>query len=149
MSEATIDGRTYRIGIMPVMDQFKVAKKLGPIITRVGPELLKAIKDASPEGASAPKLSVGADKLGDLLAGFSPLAQALAEMPDADSDFILSTTLRAVKVIELDGRAESAFWNSSNRAPNYADVALPTLFQLVMRVIGESLGGFTLGRPSA
>lgn len=131
MIEREIEGRTYRIYKMPVMVQWQVAKKLAPVVARMGPVLPEAL---------------GKGSMGDMVTALAPLAGAIADMPDADSDFVFDRTLRAVKVYEAG--VESDFWNDKLRAPQYADVSLPTLLQLVMEVLGASLAGFTPGRAA-
>lgn len=130
MAERTIEGTRYRSGTMNAMTQFRVAKRLLPIL---GP-LMKAAKagQSGEEGG---------------LEVFMAAAEAIADLPDSDTDYILAQCLAVVSRESGPGWAD--IWNRQADRLAYDDISLPAMLQLAGMVIMENLGGFFPALPSA
>lgn len=80
----------------------------------------------------------------DLLA---PMLEALAEMPEADCNYILSKCLSVVQRAVGGGRW-SAVWNENANRMMFEDLDLALLIQLTLEVLQENLGNF-LSAPAS
>ncbi len=136
MAEHEINGIAYRVAPINAMTQFKVAKRLMPVI---GPVLQ----------AATPVIKGGGLSQVDALASlFEPLSDAVSRLSDADADYIIATCLAAVT--RQDGQGWVTIWNQRAGCPQYQDISLPVMLQLVAFVIMDQLEGFfPSGLPSS
>ena len=90
-SEVSIRGVTYHIGRLSARQQWNVVRRIMPLIQQMVPALREAVS-AAPKGTDGETdwASVGMDALG-------PLAQALADLSDADSDYVIDTCISVVR----------------------------------------------------
>lgn len=128
-TEVTINGETYRIGKLTAFQQFHVSRKIAPLI----PPLVPAFMSLS-------EVDMAADKLIGTLA---PLAGELAEMPDDKAEYVMGTTLSAVK--RRQGESWAPIWSEQAKTLMFQDIDLGVAMQLVYRVIVDSLGPFIQG----
>ncbi len=110
----------YRSGRLTAFQQFHVARKLGPILAKLGPS-------SGREGLS----------MIDLL---EPAVDALAEMPEADCDYVLRRCLSVVQ--RQVGTAWQSVWNDSAKRLMFEDIDLAAMIQISMQVLGDNLGNF-------
>lgn len=119
MSDIEVNGNVYRIGRMDARKQFHVSRRLAPLLAGIG-------------GAISGKKA-------DVTATFQPIAEALAQMSDEDTDYILDNCLAVVS-----RQQGNQFAPVMARGGNmmFEDIDLPTMMQLTISVIRENLGGF-------
>jgi hypothetical protein len=119
MSDIEVSGNVYRIGRMDARKQFHVSRRLAPLLAGLG-------------GAIAGKKE-------DIASTFQPIAEALAQMSDEDTDYILDNCLAVVS-----RQQGNQFAPVMARGGNmmFEDIDLPTMMQLTITVIRENLGGF-------
>ncbi|AFC85920.1 phage tail assembly chaperone [Frateuria aurantia] len=114
-----INGRQYQSAKMDTRKQFHVARRLAPAM-----------------GSLA---AVAASGSVDNLSVLSPLASAIAAMPDADCDFVLDACLAVVSL------NQSGSWvQIANRSGGlqFDEIELGEMLQIAAKVIQENLGGF-------
>jgi hypothetical protein len=128
MTDVTINGNEYRLEKLDAVKQFHVARRLAPVLMALG-------------GAAGAVLSGGSLTDSDILAKLGPLAEVLAQMSDADSEYVLNVCLVAAKRKTPGGY-------SIIRIPSGAfmfdDIDMPVMLQLVFAVLRENLGNFIL-----
>lgn len=117
--EVDFGGLTYRIGQMPVIEQFHLARKLTPVMAAI------AGKD---------------DVLG-------ALGGVLGDMSVEDANFILFGLLKPVSR-KLDGGLGWAPVVKGSTLM-YQDIALPDLMQIAFASLQSNLGSFLPGLPAA
>lgn len=132
--ETTIGDFNYRLSRMPAYpDQFHVSRKLAPFIAKIGPVIQSAIAG-------------GKTSDGDfLMAAFEPISEVLASMSVPDSEFLMQKCFNCIER-EDSGRWQRAF--TANGKPQYADIDLKTMMQLVVAVIRENFGDFFAAPPT-
>lgn len=117
-----LNGHEYRIGKLDAFKQLHIARRLAPLMAG----MVKAFS-----------ASDGEDAL-DLAA--VPIAEAIAQMSDADVEYVTKTCLRAVKRID-SGKALDMMVGEDLR---YQDIDLATMLQLTVAVVKDNLGSFFL-----
>jgi hypothetical protein len=133
--ETNIDGKNYRVDKLPAIPQLHVARKIAPLIPpAIGPFL--AING----------MKGGIDKnLPNIMSELQPFADALATLPDADAEFVLSTCLGVVR--RQNGDQWVPIWR--NGQTMFEDMDLGVMLRLTVRVIIDSLGPFIRGVVTA
>ncbi len=130
MNEAIVEvkGHKYSIGKMPLLAQFHVGRRLGPLLITMG--------------ISVSDLREGASKLNaaDLAPMMVPIMEIMARMSDEDSNYIITTSLQVVKRDAGGGKFAPAF--TPDGTPAYMDIDLPVMMRLVMDALKENLGNF-------
>lgn len=127
-----IDGVSYRTGTLNAKQQFHIARRILPIIAKLG--------TMTPvNGAEEPDT-------GRVLDFFTIVADGLSHLSDADCDYIMAACLGVVQ--RQQGDRYFPVWNKQADAPQFQDMKLPALTQLTMAVIQDNLGDFMLA-PSA
>jgi hypothetical protein len=124
MQEVEIEGHKYRTGKVDAFKQFHLVRKLMPLFSGLG-ETFSQMPDKVGEG--------------DFWHSLGPIAQAVSEMTQEDSEWCLKTCLGAVSV-----------WNGQNWTPittaggqlMFDDMEMPTMLQLAFTVIQDNLGSF-------
>ena len=129
--EFEIAGQRYRAEKLDAFKQLHVSRKIAPIIPKLLPMFLKFAEQK--------------DALKDDLAGmaeaFEPLAQALAEMPDADCEYVFNACLSMVMRNHQNNWA--SIWVGGSLM--FDDIDLGAMVQITAKVIWDSLGNFTRG----
>lgn len=126
MADFNVGDFSYRSGKLSAFVQFHVARKLGPILAKLGPRLGPTEK---------------ATTMMDLL---EPAVDALAEMPEADCDYVLHRCLAVVQ--RQVGTAWQNVWNDGAKRMMFEDIDLSSMIQIAMQVLGDNLGNF-IGAP--
>ncbi|MDD3310951.1 phage tail assembly chaperone [Pseudodesulfovibrio sp.] len=124
--DLTINGNAYRAGRMDARRQFHVVRRLAPIIS--GLTDLKSL-------------------MGDPMAALGPLADAIAEMKDADADYILDACLAVVERKQPAGGWAKVMVNGGLM---FQDLDMAAMLRLTWAVLQEDMQGFfdALPRPS-
>lgn len=131
--EFEISGQRYRAEKLDAFKQLHVSRKIAPIIPKLLPMFMK--------------FAGNADALKDDLAGmaeaFEPLAQALADMPDADCEYVFNACLGVVMRNQQGNWA--SIWSQSAKSLMFDDIDLGVMVKIAVRVIWDSLGDFIKG----
>ncbi|MGI4851695.1 MAG: phage tail assembly chaperone [Janthinobacterium lividum] len=141
MNSLTIGEHEFSIGRMPVRKQFHVARRLAPLMSSMVGQL-----DAL-RSAPAPLAETGADKLDSILSRLkiAPIADALADMNDADCDYILDACLDVVSIKQ----GERMFPLMRGGRMMFDFITMPQMLQIAAEVVKQDLAGFMTGGGSA
>ncbi len=123
--EFDLMGITYRCGKIDARKQFHIVRRLAPVLSELAPAVGKP--------------SAGADVL-------TPLANALAKLSDADSDYVVFGLLDCVRRKQPDGLG----WAQVNTGITlmFEDITLPVMLQLAAKAFMYNLSGFFAALPS-
>lgn len=132
-SDLRIGSIEYKIDKLNVKQQAKVVRKLMPFA--------KAIIPFVRSSGDGPR-SVSSD---DLVSMLGPLGDMVAAMPDKDYDDLVATCMSVVR--RKDGVGYQHVWNTQSDMPQYADMELPEVLQIVGAVLRYNLGPFMAALP--
>lgn len=129
--EVTINGETYRIGKMNVLQQGHIAKRLAPITVALVQVQMAAASGEKGDGA--------------IFTALGSLAQALLHLPDDDMDYVIKECALAAE------RKQGNTWSRlrhENGPLMFDDMDLFTTLQVTAEVVKANLGNFipALGR---
>jgi Phage tail assembly chaperone protein, TAC len=130
MQEVEIGGNRYRTGKLDAFKQFHLFRKLMPVLSGMG----ETFSDM-PEG----EVQVNEK----FWSAMGPVATAVAEMSQQDSEFILKTCLQTVSLWN------GATWvriTAANGDLMFEDIDMMGMLQLTFEVIKDNLGSF-FGAP--
>lgn len=127
--EITLKGQNYRSGRLSAMQQFHVARRVAPALTG----LVAALGGASPSQE-------------DFAKSLAPLADAVAQMPDADAEYVLGTCL-AIVSRQTEPNTWAPVWRGGQLA--FDDIDLGTMLQLAAKVIQDNLGNIFGALPAS
>jgi len=129
--EFEVAGQRYRAEKLDAFKQLHVSRKIAPIVPKLLPMFMKF---AEQKGALQ-------DDIASMAEAFEPLAQALAEMPDADCEYVFNACLGMVM------RNHQGNWASiwTGGSLMFDDIDLGAMVQIAAKVIWDSLGSFTRG----
>lgn len=132
------DDHVYAIGKLNARQQFHVARKIGPAVfalTTARAQVMKALPGGMPKDDEAFS-KVAEEALGSVFKG---LAEALAQMSEADVDYLINICMSACQ------RKQQGGWQNVI-APNgsfmFDDIDVKILLRLTLEVIKENLGSF-------
>ena len=135
MMQFEINGQQYRTAKMDVFAQFRVARKLVPVLAGMASDL-SVIREAADDKS----------KIMDAVTAVLPkIANSLADMSDESVDAIIKPCLATVS------RQNGTNWPavSNGGVLMFDDITLPVMLQLVGKVIGENIGGFLQELPAS
>ena len=145
MIEFPINGLKFRAGKLDVFKQLHVSRKVAPVLPKLMRVFLEFDKAAkTPAAVVDPTGTAPADglDLAALASAAEPLAKVLAEMPDADVEYVVNTCLSVVAINKANHWADVL-------APSgilmFDEIDMPVMLQLVAKVIQDSLGPFLSG----
>lgn len=124
--DITIKGEEYRIGKLDGFTQFHVARRLAPALWAL----------ASATGGKPVK---DLDTAKAVLA-VAPVADVIAHMSDADSNYVLNACLNVCKRKQKEG------WQVVLGAPGrfmFEDIDMPVMVQLTVSVVRLNLSNFS------
>ncbi|RQR87727.1 MULTISPECIES: phage tail assembly chaperone [unclassified Burkholderia] len=129
--EFEVSGQRYRAEKLDAFKQLHVSRKIAPIIPKLLPMFMKF----------AEQKNALQDDISGMAEAFEPLAQALAEMPDADCEYVFNACLSMVM------RNHQGNWASiwTGGSLMFDDIDLGAMVQITSKVIWDSLGAFTRG----
>lgn len=127
--EFAIGSQTYRATPLDAFEQFHCVRRLGPIF-----------------GALAKAIETGGDDLrpADVAA---PIMTALAAVPDADANFVLTTCLRHVTRQQSGGTGWAPLMGAGGQMM-FADVDMTEMLQITGQVLQGYLASFLSGLAS-
>lgn len=137
-----IAGHEYRVISIPVETQFHIARRLlkaiapaGEIIVQMLPRVIQALEASGAEEGAAREALFKASEL------VTPLAEAIGNLSDEDSEYILHNCLAHAERLATGGTTWSRVWQR-NGGYRFADINLPTLVRLTVLVINDQLSSF-------
>jgi hypothetical protein len=136
LDDNSIGGHQYRFGKLSAMQQFHVARRLAPVLTRLSDLDFGALSTTSD------------DAVGRGLRMMQPIADALHSLSDQDSEYVINTCMSVVQRAQPTpaGDAWAFVWNKSAQRAMFEDIDLTVMLQLTLRVLMESLSGFLPAR---
>lgn len=132
MSEVIIGENTYVIGKLNAMKQFHLSRRLLPILQKLIPAFV-----------AFQGVDVAKQDFTKMASAMGPAVEALSEMSDADSEYVVSLCLSVVK--KRNDKLMVPVWNDKLNAPMFEDMGLQEMLQLTWEVIGANLGSFIQG----
>jgi hypothetical protein len=133
MEELELGGTWYRTGKLDAFKQFHLFRKLMPLFSGMGETA--AVRIAREAGANNEVLN---------WAGLGPIAQAVAEMSQADSEFIIKTCLTVCQRKNPTGQWVRVTTPQGDLM--FEDIDLQVMLQLSFSVIQDNLAPFFPGR---
>jgi len=158
MSEFSINGHSYKTARLDAMSQWAVARRLAPVVAKTfTPEAIKkgvqllpkfaALQERKPEQDGNLIQDPNFTEFLELLASLAqPFMEALAEMPDDDSTFVINMCLSVTHRAQATGG-----WSvikPANSKIMFEDIQLPELLQIVFHVVMDNLAGFSFASLS-
>lgn len=140
--EMKIGEHEYSVGRLSARQQYHLARKIAPAVFALNSSRADAAKMLpkglfTETGMDESKFDSSAEKALALV--FGKLADALAGMSEADSDYVINTCLSVCQ------RKQQGGWQkvmTPNGSMMFEDMDLRTLVQLTLGVIKENLGSF-------
>lgn len=133
-----IAGQTYRVGKLSALKQLHVYRRLLPLLAQLTP-LFKMVRNApaSVEGSGikAALLNIQLDQL-------TPIADGIASLPDESVNYLIGTCLGQVSRRIPGDLGWAKAWNEAAASPQFEDMELPIIMQLLMTSIFHNLQGF-------
>ncbi|WP_079218932.1 phage tail assembly chaperone [Herbaspirillum robiniae] len=131
--ELELGENAYSIGKMSAMKQFHVSRRIAPLIPKLIP-LFTRVKAAG---------GVNVDDLDGLAEVLQPFADSLAEMNDADAEYVMGACMAVVQ--RKNEYGWTAAWNEQAKMPMFQDIDLGVMLPLTVRCIVANLGPFIQG----
>lgn len=154
MNDVMVKGQRYRLGKMVAVKQLHVARKLMPIMAQLGTiakamaplenavTAMPTVTGAAFAAMPAADQSPAANPLLKLdLTELTPVAQALAGLPDADVDFVVYSAL-AVVMRAMPGDSGWVPVLGQNNVIMFDDIDMIAMLNLVGQVVWGNLRGF-------
>lgn len=132
--EFDIKSNTYRVAKLSVFDQFKVSRKLLPVLSGMFSEF-QSIKGLAAKGDAASIMEKVLPKI----------AQSLSELSDDDANAVIFPCLAVAA--RKHGKTWMPVFASGELA--FDDLDMMGMLQIVGRVIGDSLGNFLRELPAS
>lgn len=143
-TEFEVGGKRYRVGKLDAFKQLHLARKIGPIITKIAPQFA-SMQPAETE-ATGPVPLPTAQSLGDVIKLVDPVIQALSDLKEDDVNYIARLCLSVVQR-EEGVNSWIAPWNAAAGRLQFQDIELPELVEICVNVIQENLGRFLSANP--
>jgi len=132
-------GVQYQAGKLDAVRQFHVARRLAPFLP-------KFVAAAHLPGLAAAAAGQGASLNPDVMAAvLGPLAKSIAEMSDADAEYVLYTCLSVVERQQPKGGWARVM---AGEKLMFEDMDLAAMLVCVGHVLMENLSGFFAALPS-
>lgn len=138
MIETEIGGKKYRIRSLSAMQQFHLARKIGPLVPSLVPVIRQAIGGAGGDGV---------ERALGLVSAAGPAFDVLSEMPDDKAESIIAACMMAVQRCADDGKTWADTWSQQAGAPMFDDINGKQLLQLSGMVIKQELSPFLPATP--
>jgi hypothetical protein len=131
LREYPTDGRQFIIGNLDPLRAFHVVRKLAPLVG--------SLKDFVPYMTGMAAFDPNDLETVAMLA--EPVAKALAEMPEADANYVIFTSLSVVQVrLPEQGNALAPITLGTNFMFDW--ITMPMMVRLVIQAVLENGGGF-------
>jgi hypothetical protein len=144
-TEVMIDGNNYRTGQLSAKQQFHVARRLAPLITKMGaaaaqlPAQQGVQQNAQNQQDEAAQQQAAVQEF-LALPLFESVAQSLSELSDEECDYIIRVCMSVV--VREQGGHWIGVWNKAADQLQFADISMPAMMQLTMAVLQDNLGSF-------
>jgi hypothetical protein len=135
LADVEIAGINFRIGKLSAFQQFHIVRRIAPLLSGLGETFARAPAPAA-EGEAVP----AEESNPELWSALGPVADALAKMTDADTEYVLKLCL-GVCQRQQDGGLWSRVVGPSGQTM-FDDIDLGVMMQLVFAVVQENLSGF-------
>lgn len=140
--EFEIKGIKYRAAKLNVFDQFKVSRKLLPVLAGVMVDF-GSVRSMLPAGGME---NANFDALAPVLEKVLPrIASEMSALSDEDTNAIIHPCLAVV--VRQNGKTWAPVFN--NGALMFDDIDLFSMLQMVARVVADSLGNFLPALPTS
>lgn len=139
--EFDLGGQKYKTARLTAMQQFHVARRLAPVITSLSEVDFSALRDPQEGGEGS----------GRALRLMKPIADALHNLSDQDSEYVINVCMGVVYRGQpaATGTVWAAAWSKAAGKPMFEDIDLTVMLQLTVRVLMENLSGFLPARAPA
>jgi hypothetical protein len=134
MAEFTVGLHTYKAAPLSALAQFHLARKLSPVIAPFLETALPVLNKAA-DGLSTRDLPA-------LLKDVSPFLKVLAELPEAEVNYVIETCLATVTRKEPKGGGWSPVWSKAGGAMMFDDIKMPDMLVIAAHVIQDNLADF-------
>jgi len=126
---------------MDAMKQFHIVRRLAPLLSGVKDADIQGMMiDISPAAEASPdQVERQSAAMIDLL---GRLTVAVSSMSDQESEYIIGGCLSFCQRRVPGGLGWTPVWNAQAKRPQFDDIELPQLMQIVGRVLGYNVGGF-------
>lgn len=141
MIEFEVGSHQYRAGKLDAFQQLHLSRKIAPLLPKLLPTIVQLAAARGEEDENDTPLDLPA-----LAASVGPLTETLAQMNDADVEYIFNTCLSVVSR-QQQPSGWAPVWNKPSHSPMFEDLELPDLLQIVVKVVGDNLGPFMRGLP--
>ncbi len=136
-------GHTYRADKLSAMKQFHVVRRMGEVLASLTGLLDSGLKAGlkpgmNPENVLRDMGTAGLEK------ALAPLAKGLAEMEDADAEYVIHTCLAAVSRKQKGGGWAKV---CADERIMFEDIDMAAMLTLTARVLKENLKGFFAALP--
>lgn len=129
--EFTSFGNEYRVMRMKAKQQWNCARRLAPLLAKSGNLIAAVQQDPSGTGGI------------DFFAAFQPFAEALSELSDEASDYVIDTCLGHAQRKAANGYRPVVM----NGTMMWDDIEMPEMLEITFNVLRENLGNFLQGLP--
>lgn len=143
MTETTINDVLYRIGKLDTFSQLHLSRKLAPLVPELVPAFVQIQKVISATQVGDGVAPLGMDEVASIAALLGPFTDALANLSDADTEYITSLCMGVVQ--RQSGSTWAAVWNKDAKTFMFQDIELDTMLLLLVRAIQANLGNFIRG----
>jgi hypothetical protein len=127
-----VGGFTYRAGKLDARTQFHVVRRLAPVLGSFR-DILAVVRPAE-----------GQERV-DPIEAIEPLADAVSKMPDDHVDYVLDACLSVCQREQPGGAGWSPVWNVQAKRPQFEDIDMLAMLQIVANVLAGALSGFFPG----
>ena len=124
MLEFELNGITYKAGTIPAMAQFHIARRLSTVIAAL-------VTHRDPETGQVDPAKIA-----------GPLAEAITKMSDDDTEYVLGNCLSVVQRKRANDTGYVNIWNVAAKAPQFDDIDMITMIQIVSEVVKGQIGPF-------
>lgn len=130
--QLTIGDNIYTAGKLDAIRQFHVARRLAPALIALGASAVDVLKRGGDLSDAAAVAAIG------------PLVEVVAQMSDADSEYVLKTCLSVVSRRSGDGWAPV---QNAQGGLMFQDIDITVMLRLAFEVVRGNLGNFMPALP--
>lgn len=125
--QVTIGDNIYAVGKLDPIRQFHVARRLAPALIALGAASVDVLKRGGNLSDAAAVAAIG------------PLVEVVAQMSDADSEYVLKSCLSVVSRRSGDGWAPA---QNAQGGLMFQDIDITVMLRLAFEVVRDNLGNF-------
>lgn len=142
MNEFSLNGKTYRTGVLDARSQFHIARRLAPFLSALAPVMADVASAAGSGGnvkdsIDKAKMSMKPEDLTKIVPAFG---DALASMDDATADYIVFGLLAGVTIQEANGLGWAPI--TKDQTIMYGHIDMMTMIMIAAKVMMVNFSGF-------